>query len=146
MQQSLFTDPREKITATEARQRESEQRKFVRTHARKNQPTSTEAAERIAPVVLSHVQHVAELVNHWPGLTSNELTAKQEVAQRLGIGGTPLDRTEMGRRCPDAASKEHGYLIRVGPKRKCKVGKGNAVTWWPNDFTDGDIEREMTNG
>lgn len=139
-QLTMFADAKEKITATEARQREE----FSRTHAKRKQATSYEAAQRVAPAVPSHVAHVAELVNYWPGLTSAELAVKsRDFAAKFGIAGGPLDRTEMGRRCPDAASKEHGYLIRVGPKRPCKVGRGNAVTWWPAEFSDGDIEREM---
>lgn len=141
-QTTLFADP-PTPDATEARKREA----FARTHAKRKQKTSREAAERIAPKALSNVEHVAELVNYWPGLTSAELAVKsKDLAAKFGIGGGPLDRVEMARRCPDAASKEHGHLIRQGPARKCRVGRGAALTWWPASFTDSDIEQEMSNG
>ena len=141
-QTTLFADP-PTPDATEARKREA----FARMHAKRKQKTSREAAERIAPKALSNVEHVAALVDYWPGLTSAELAVKsQDLAAKFGIGGGPLDRTEMGRRCPDAASKEHGHLIRKGPERKCRVGRGDAVTWWPASFSDGDIEQEMSSG
>jgi hypothetical protein len=94
----------------------------AQARARRSDPESSkEAAQRAnaSGSVKANVQRVIDLVWVKPGCTSRELAEIQNAG---------LDRYEIARRLPDA---EELGAVRKGAKRKCRVARTSAVTWWP---------------
>jgi hypothetical protein len=90
----------------------------METHARLTDPiTSHLAAAENAPRRPAQVEMVTELVEAFPGLTS------QELAQQTGE-----DRYMLARRLPDAERK---HLVTKAEPRMCHVSNRMAVTWKP---------------
>ena len=88
--------------------------------ARSNDPeTSKSAARKVAPSARQLAVRAAELVRKNPGLTGAELDR---------LAGCEVKRT-FSKRLADAADR-YG-LVKRGPKRKCKVGGNDALTWEP---------------
>ncbi len=91
----------------------------IQTHARRTDPiTSHEAAEFNETRRQSQVELVAEKVRRYPDHTSAELAAL-----------TQLDRHLVGRRLSGA--RDAGLIYMSACKRKCRLSRRNAMTWWP---------------
>lgn len=79
-------------------------------------------------------REVYKAVCRWPGHTASELA-------RLHGG---LDRYQVGRRLSEISEAEAGQperavvLVVRGGKRRCKVTRRWAITWWPAARRDGD--------
>ena len=94
------------------------------THARTTDDvTSHEAAARLVASGAMGTQCALVLVKLrlYPGSTSAELADLDE-------GDDALDRHLVARRLPNL--RDQG-LVRKGAPRKCQVGYGRAMTWWP---------------
>lgn len=82
--------------------------------------TSHESAERLTESGERDAQAemVLGMVRTHPGLTSAEL------AKQYGV-----DRYMVARRLPDL--RADGFVRNGSMPRRCRVGKGSAVSWWP---------------
>jgi hypothetical protein len=90
------------------------------SRARKSDPaTSRAAARKVTQSAHQLAVQAAELVRKNPGLTGAELDQ---------LAGCEVKRT-ISKRLADAADR-YG-LVKRGPKRKCKVGGNEALTWEP---------------
>ncbi len=101
------------------------------TSTRRTDPeTSHEAAERhkSSGRLKANCRVMLDKVLECPGRTSAEYGTL-----------TKLGRHEAARRLPEL---ERSMLIQRGESRKCTLGRGNALTWWPADEPE-ETQAEM---